>query len=100
MKELVFHYLNDRFPNAYRVRKHLWWSESFFVLENLDINTLGEAPKTLCSLFSVQLTEAQEITKSWLDSLPTYRKIDTSTNHSVLVPEQTGCYSTIFNTLQ
>lgn len=60
---------------------------------------LAEVPETLCSLFSIELTEAQEITKSWLDSLPTYRKIDTSTNHSVLVPEQTGCYSTIFNTL-
>lgn len=98
MKKLMFKYLKKTYPKAYVVKTKFgnlphFGDEGSYTLLDKKIRIIT----MLSDLFSCDKDFATEVYESWVGMLPVYVRMKNGTNSSVLVMEQTGCNSTIFN---
>ena len=98
MNKLMFKYLNKAHPKSYVVKTkfgnvpHFDEEGSFTLLDKKN-----KIISMLCDLFSCDKDYATEIYESWVKTLPIYVRMKGTTNTTILVMEQTGSGSSIFN---
>jgi len=83
MKEMMFEFLDNFYPDVYFIRT------KFGLIPRYDVKYTGSSRyvKTLCNFFSCELEYGLEIYKEWLNSKPVYTYVKNSTNGNTLVRE-------------